>query len=125
MMNSIRSNVDINRSVHVINDCIGAQRCQDNDSKTQLPYDPFQMRDKSNTTTCVWTIIVICFYSTQYLSLSFSRATGALFHLMKSSLGTGILAMPNAFKNGGLIFGLFGTLAIGALCTHCIYLLVR
>lgn len=51
-------------------------------------------------------------------------ASGALLHLIKSSLGSGILAMPNAFKNGGLIFGLFGTAAIGALCTHCIYLLV-
>lgn len=51
--------------------------------------------------------------------------SGALLHLIKSSLGSGILAMPNAFKNGGLIFGLAGTAAIGALCTHCIYLLVR
>ncbi|XP_060845018.1 proton-coupled amino acid transporter-like protein pathetic [Rhopalosiphum padi] len=68
----------------------------------QLPYDPFQMRDNSNSTT----------------------ATGALLHLIKSSLGSGVLAMPNAFKNGGLIFGLFGTAAIGALCAHCIYLLV-
>lgn len=50
---------------------------------------------------------------------------GALLHLIKSSLGSGILAMPNAFKNGGLIFSLFGTMAIGVLCTHCIYLLVR
>jgi amino acid permease len=49
---------------------------------------------------------------------------GALLHLIKSSLGSGILAMPNAFKNGGLIFGLVGTAAIGTLCTHCIYLLV-
>lgn len=51
--------------------------------------------------------------------------SGALLHLIKSSLGSGILAMPNAFKNGGLIFGLAGTAAIGVLCTHCIYLLVR
>lgn len=70
--------------------------------KKQLPYDPFQMRDNTNSTT----------------------ATGALLHLIKSSLGSGVLAMPNAFKNGGLIFGLFGTAAIGALCAHCIYLLV-
>ncbi|XP_025207537.1 proton-coupled amino acid transporter-like protein pathetic [Melanaphis sacchari] len=74
----------------------------DKGEKKQLPYDPFQMRDSSNTTT----------------------ATGALLHLIKSSLGSGVLAMPNAFKNGGLIFGLFGTAAIGALCAHCIYLLV-
>lgn len=53
-----------------------------------------------------------------------SSDSGALLHLIKSSLGSGILAMPNAFKNGGLIFGLIGTAAIGTLCTHCIYLLV-
>ncbi|CAH1732867.1 proton-coupled amino acid transporter-like protein pathetic [Aphis gossypii] len=70
--------------------------------KKQPRYDPFEMRDKSKATT----------------------DSGALLHLVKSSLGSGILAMPNAFKNGGLIFGLVGTAAIGALCTHCIYLLV-
>uniref|UniRef100_A0A2S2QJZ7 Proton-coupled amino acid transporter 4 n=1 Tax=Sipha flava TaxID=143950 RepID=A0A2S2QJZ7_9HEMI len=70
--------------------------------KKQPRYDPFQMRDKSKATT----------------------DGGALLHLIKSSLGSGILAMPNAFKNGGLIFGLVGTAAIGTLCTHCIYLLV-
>ncbi|VVC37497.1 Amino acid transporter, transmembrane domain [Cinara cedri] len=66
------------------------------------PYDPFRMRNKTNTTTTI----------------------GALLHLMKSSVGSGILAMPNAFKNGGLIFGLFGMAAVGILCTHCIYILV-
>ncbi|XP_050426625.1 proton-coupled amino acid transporter-like protein pathetic [Adelges cooleyi] len=65
-------------------------------------YDPFANRDKSKATT----------------------DSGALLHLIKSSLGSGILAMPSAFKNSGLIFGLFGTIAIGTLCTHCIYLLV-
>ncbi|XP_050530847.1 proton-coupled amino acid transporter-like protein pathetic isoform X1 [Daktulosphaira vitifoliae] len=68
----------------------------------ETEYDPFEHRDKSKATT----------------------DSGALLHLIKSSLGSGILAMPSAFKNSGLIFGLFGTIAIGALCTHCIYLLV-
>ncbi|KAF5270107.1 hypothetical protein FQA39_LY08519 [Lamprigera yunnana] len=50
---------------------------------------------------------------------------GALIHLLKSSLGTGILAMPAAFKNGGLLFGFVGTILIGFLCTYCIHLLVK
>nr|XP_022900893.1 proton-coupled amino acid transporter-like protein pathetic [Onthophagus taurus] len=53
-----------------------------------------------------------------------TATSGALIHLLKSSLGTGILAMPNAFKNGGLIFGFVGTIIVGILCTHCVQLLV-
>lgn len=49
---------------------------------------------------------------------------GALAHLLKSSLGTGILAMPMAFKNAGLWFGLAGTVIVGLLCTHCVHILV-
>lgn len=49
---------------------------------------------------------------------------GVLIHLLKGSLGTGILAMPNAFKNAGLIFGFVGTIVVGILCTHCVQLLV-
>lgn len=49
---------------------------------------------------------------------------GVLIHLLKGSLGTGILAMPNAFKNAGLVFGFVGTIVVGILCTHCVQLLV-
>lgn len=51
--------------------------------------------------------------------------SGALLHLLKSSLGSGILAMPGAFKNGGLAFGIVGSILVGILCTHCVHLLVR
>ncbi|XP_048517035.1 proton-coupled amino acid transporter-like protein CG1139 isoform X2 [Dendroctonus ponderosae] len=51
--------------------------------------------------------------------------SGALIHLLKSSLGTGILAIPRAFKSAGLLVGLFGTIIIGLLCTHTIHILVR
>lgn len=50
---------------------------------------------------------------------------GALAHLLKGSLGSGILAMPLAFKNGGLVFGAIGTVIIGFVCTHCVQLLVQ
>ncbi|XP_049864918.1 proton-coupled amino acid transporter-like protein pathetic [Pectinophora gossypiella] len=46
-------------------------------------------------------------------------------NLLKSSLGSGILAMPAAFKNAGTIAGIFGTIILGYICTHCVYLLVK
>lgn len=48
-----------------------------------------------------------------------------LIHLLKGNIGTGILAMPDAFKNAGLYVGLFGTLIMGVICTHCMHILVR
>ncbi|KOB66436.1 Uncharacterized protein OBRU01_18448, partial [Operophtera brumata] len=48
-----------------------------------------------------------------------------MIHLLKGNIGTGILAMPDAFKNAGLIFGVFGTLFMGAICTHCMHMLIR
>ncbi|XP_065368522.1 proton-coupled amino acid transporter-like protein CG1139 [Calliphora vicina] len=66
-------------------------------------YDPFANRDQENG----------------------SSTAGALAHLLKSSLGTGILAMPMAFYNAGLVFGMIGTLVVGFLCTYCVHILVR
>lgn len=48
-----------------------------------------------------------------------------LVHLLKGSLGTGILAMPNAFMNAGLIIGTISTILIGILCTYCLHILVK
>ncbi|XP_055386340.1 proton-coupled amino acid transporter-like protein CG1139 isoform X2 [Condylostylus longicornis] len=48
-----------------------------------------------------------------------------MIHLLKGNIGTGILAMPDAFKNAGLYVGLFGTLIMGAICTHCMHMLVN
>lgn len=50
---------------------------------------------------------------------------GAFVHLVKSSLGTGILAVPRAFKSAGLLVGLIGNILIGILCTHTVYILVQ
>ncbi|EZA61065.1 hypothetical protein DMN91_004723 [Ooceraea biroi] len=66
-------------------------------------YDPFEHRDKRQATSDL----------------------GSLAHLLKSSLGTGILAMPHAIKNGGLLFGGIGTIIIGIICSHCVHILVR
>ncbi|XP_011879551.1 PREDICTED: proton-coupled amino acid transporter 4 [Vollenhovia emeryi] len=71
--------------------------------KDELHYDPFEHRDKQHATSDL----------------------GSLTHLLKSSLGTGILAMPHAIKNGGLLFGGVGTIIIGMICAHCVHILVR
>ncbi|XP_063701499.1 proton-coupled amino acid transporter-like protein CG1139 [Culicoides brevitarsis] len=47
-----------------------------------------------------------------------------LFHLLKGSLGTGILAMPNAFHNAGWLVGSVGTIFIGFVCTYAIHVLI-
>ncbi|XP_055313263.1 proton-coupled amino acid transporter-like protein pathetic [Sitodiplosis mosellana] len=56
---------------------------------------------------------------------SSNSTMGSLAHLLKSSLGTGILAMPMAFKNSGLLVGALGTIIVGFICTHCVHILVR
>lgn len=48
-----------------------------------------------------------------------------LLHLLKGSLGTGILAMPKAFSHAGYGVGIVGTIVIGFLCTYCIHLLIK
>ncbi|GJQ79436.1 hypothetical protein Trydic_g16295 [Trypoxylus dichotomus] len=48
-----------------------------------------------------------------------------LIHLLKGSLGSGILAMPLAYANAGLGFGLFATCAVGFICTYCVHILVN
>lgn len=66
-------------------------------------YDPFQHRKVDHPTSDLDTFI----------------------HLLKGSLGSGILAMPMAFAHAGLFLGLFCTFAIGAICTYCVHILVR
>lgn len=59
-----------------------------------------------------------------YISLYF-RDLDALLHVVKSSLGSGILAISDGFKNAGTVVGIIGTVFIGMLCTHCTYVMVR
>ncbi|KAF2878967.1 hypothetical protein ILUMI_27206 [Ignelater luminosus] len=51
--------------------------------------------------------------------------TETLIHILKGSLGTGILAMPEAFKNAGIVNGFIFTILIGALCTYGLHILVQ
>ncbi|XP_017764888.1 PREDICTED: proton-coupled amino acid transporter-like protein pathetic [Eufriesea mexicana] len=48
-----------------------------------------------------------------------------LTHLLKASLGTGILSMPIAFKNAGLLVGVLATILVAFVCTHCAYILIK
>ncbi|KAG8232030.1 hypothetical protein J437_LFUL012054 [Ladona fulva] len=56
-----------------------------------------------------------------------SRTTDSetLMHILKASVGTGILGMPYGFMNAGLSVGLLGTILIALICTHCAYALVK
>nr|XP_023020460.1 proton-coupled amino acid transporter 4-like [Leptinotarsa decemlineata] len=47
-----------------------------------------------------------------------------MIHLLKGNIGTGILAMPDAFRNAGWVVGLLGTVLMGIVCTHCMHMLV-
>ncbi|XP_073967393.1 proton-coupled amino acid transporter-like protein acs [Choristoneura fumiferana] len=49
---------------------------------------------------------------------------GSFFHLLKSSLGSGLLAMPAAFKHTGIIPGCLGTALVAVIATHCVHILV-
>lgn len=51
--------------------------------------------------------------------------TDTLAHLLKASLGTGILAMPRAFKCVGLVYGILFTIIVAAVCTHCSAILIK
>lgn len=66
-------------------------------------FDPFALRDNPHPTT----------------------DNETLTHLLKASLGTGILGMPFAFMCSGLIMGIFSTIFTAFICTHCSYVLVK
>lgn len=51
--------------------------------------------------------------------------TDTIFHMLKGNVGTGILAMPDAIKNSGLVVGSIGLILMSIICIHCMHLLVR
>ncbi|XP_077286825.1 proton-coupled amino acid transporter-like protein pathetic [Arctopsyche grandis] len=74
-----------------------------NEDATGNSYNPFEHRDVKHPNSDV----------------------RSLANLLKSSLGSGILAMPLAFKCAGLVTGTIGTIIIGYICTHCAQILVK
>lgn len=47
-----------------------------------------------------------------------------LVHLLKGSLGTGILAMPNAFHHAGWVVGFIMTFVVAIIVAYCIHILL-
>ncbi|KAG0353968.1 neutral amino acid transporter [Podila minutissima] len=54
--------------------------------------------------------------------ISFGKAIGMLF---KSFIASGILFLPNAFRNGGILFAPLFMILIAVLCLHSFLLLVK
>lgn len=48
-----------------------------------------------------------------------------MVHLLKSALGTGIFAIPNAFSRAGYIVGFISTIIIGSLATYCVHMIIN
>lgn len=58
------------------------------------------------------------------ITLPFSNMD-TIVHMLKGNIGTGILAMPDAIKNSGLIFGNVGLVFMSIICVHSMHVLVK
>ena len=48
-----------------------------------------------------------------------------LMHIIKANIGTGVLAMPLAFKNAGLILSSVSIWIMAYICIHCMHILLN
>ncbi|XP_047989094.1 proton-coupled amino acid transporter-like protein pathetic [Leguminivora glycinivorella] len=73
------------------------------DGHNEKAYNPFEHRDLQHPNSTI----------------------GSVLHLLKACLGSGILAIPAAFKNSGIVAGTIGTFLAGLICTHTVAVLVK
>ncbi|CAH0402192.1 unnamed protein product [Chilo suppressalis] len=48
-----------------------------------------------------------------------------MLHIFKGNIGSGLLAMGDAFKNGGLVFATISTVIMGIICVHAQHILLN
>ena len=51
--------------------------------------------------------------------------TDTVIHLLKGNIGPGILALPDAIKNSGLLVGNVGLVVMATICIHCMHIMVN
>ena len=47
-----------------------------------------------------------------------------MMHIVKANIGTGVLAMPLAFKHAGLVLSSLSLWLMAAICVHCMHILI-
>ena len=60
-----------------------------------------------------------------FIEVKKSSNSATMMHIMKGNVGTGILAMPSAFKNAGLLVGTIGVPLMGLVAINCMHMLVQ
>lgn len=64
-------------------------------------------------------------YSAATVKVKGTSDLETLMHMIKANIGTGVLAMPLAFKNGGLVLSSVALWIMAVICIHCMHILLN